>query len=165
MSVAWECAVWKYQILKQNEARAPVQNQHTRKLISARKTSHKHNKYPSRLRQLSSGMRVNVPCIYWECTSDGVYVPCIYSRARWKLLQPLRLSLLCFCGFLRRRRRTGLGQQRLLLTPCMCGASVSSGQQSVSQILPTWKLEFCIVQGGGVLSGVFSSCYVNRFST
>ena len=36
-----------------------MQNHHTRELISARNTSHKHNKDLSRLRELSPGMRVN----------------------------------------------------------------------------------------------------------
>ena len=37
----------------------PVQNQPTRELISTQKTSHRHSKDLSRLRQLSPGMRVN----------------------------------------------------------------------------------------------------------
>ena len=85
-----------------------LQNQHTRKVISTQKTSHKHNhKDPSRLRYLSPGMHVNTrsinstrgtpsrrctyggvygPCI-WGCNSCGIYVPCIYAHARWQSLQ------------------------------------------------------------------------------
>ena len=50
----------KMQIWNRARPRGLVQNQHTRELISARKTSHKHNNTDlSRLRRLSSGMHIN----------------------------------------------------------------------------------------------------------
>ena len=66
--------------------KAPVQNQRTSELISVWKASHKHNsKDLLCLLLLSPGTRVNTRHIH--CTrgtsSSGVYVPCIYSHARW----------------------------------------------------------------------------------
>ena len=50
--------------LKQNKAQSAC-SESTKELISARKTSHMHN---------NKG-----------CTSGVVYIPCIYSHARWEL--------------------------------------------------------------------------------
>ena len=92
------------------------QNQHTRELITAQKTSPKHNnKDPSPLRYLSPGMHVNtryvnstrgtsskrrtfggVMYLVFESATGGIYVPCIYVHARWPLLQVT--PLLCLCG-------------------------------------------------------------------
>ena len=74
--------------------KAPVQNQHTRELISVWKTSHKRNsKDLICLLLLTPGMRVNTRHI--NCTrgtsSSGVYVPCIYSHARWRTAGDLGL--------------------------------------------------------------------------
>ena len=107
------------QIGNRTRPRAPVQNQHTRELIRAWKTSHKYNnKDPSCLRELSPGICVNtrytnstrgissyphwgctsgrvyVPCISWRCTSCGLCVPCIYMHARWVIIGD---SGLCCC--------------------------------------------------------------------
>ena len=69
--------------------RGIVKNQRTRELISTRKTSDKHNhKDLCWLRYPSPGMRGYTP--------GGVYVPCIYSHARWELLQATRVFVVVF---------------------------------------------------------------------
>ena len=90
------------QIWNRTRPRALVQNQQTRELISARKTSHRHsNKDLIRLRELSPGRgtssKINMTkrqyinrCVWW-CTSGGVSVRCIYTHARWELRQATRV--------------------------------------------------------------------------
>ena len=46
------------------------------------------------------GMRVNstppkVHPLIWECSFGGIYIPCIYSHARWRYRRRFRSSLLC----------------------------------------------------------------------
>ena len=69
--------------------RGIMKNQRTREIIITQKTSHKHNhKDLCWLRYLSPGMRAY--------TCGGVYVPCIYSHARWELPQATQVFVVVF---------------------------------------------------------------------
>ena len=82
----------------------------TRKLISTQKTSHKHNsKDPSRLRYLSSGMRVNTRYVnsirmylWWSlCTLNLLACQVRVTVSAENYRRRLRSLLLCLCEIFR----------------------------------------------------------------
>ena len=72
------------QIGNKTRPRALVQNQHVRELISARNKQHKHNDKDLILTWHACKYKVHKlhQRYMGGCTSDGVYVYCIYTHAR-----------------------------------------------------------------------------------
>ena len=72
--------MWKqnvyFVIWNRTRPRALVQNQHTRELTGVSKTSHKHNKGPSRLSACLPGYQVFVVLNVWRFQSAN-YLPCV----------------------------------------------------------------------------------------